>query len=63
MDGKVMKAYGVYREDRRIANRAYFIVDKDGIVRYKHIPESGAEKFLLSTETLLNEAKKVNKGS
>jgi peroxiredoxin len=62
-DGKVMKAYGVFREERRIANRAYFIIDKEGIVRYKHIPESGNEKFLLSTDTLLNEVKKVNKGS
>ena len=62
-DGKVMRAYGVYREDRRIANRSYFIVDKEGIVRYKHVPESGNPKFLLSTETLLNEVRKVNKGS
>lgn len=62
-DGKVMKAYGIYREDRRIANRSYFIVDKEGIVRYKHVPQSGAPKFLLSTEALLNEARKVNKGS
>jgi alkyl hydroperoxide reductase subunit AhpC len=58
-----MKAYGVFREDRRIANRAYFIIDKEGIVRYKHVPESGNPKFLLSTATLLNEVKKVNKGS
>lgn len=62
-NGQVMKSYGVYREDRRIASRAYFIVDKEGVVRYKHIPKSGNEKYLLSTDTLLNEVKKVNKGS
>jgi hypothetical protein len=58
-----MKAYGVYLEDRRIANRSYVIVDKDGIVRYKNVRPSGSEKDLLSTETLLNEVKKVNRGS
>jgi peroxiredoxin len=59
-DGKVMKAFGVYREDQRIANRSYIIIDKEGIVRYKHVPPSGNPKFLLSTEALLNEVKKVN---
>jgi hypothetical protein len=53
----------VYREDRQIANRAYFIIDKEGIVRYKHVPASGNPKYLLSTETLLNEVKKVNSGA
>jgi peroxiredoxin len=62
-DGKAMKAYGVYREDRRTANRSYFIVDKDGILRHKNIRPSGGEKDLLPTETLLNEVKKINKGS
>jgi len=60
---KVLKAYGVFREDRLTATRSYFIIDKEGIVRYKHIPPSPQEKDLLPSETLLNEAKKVNKGS
>jgi alkyl hydroperoxide reductase subunit AhpC len=55
-----MKEFGVYREDQRIASRSYFIIDKEGIVRYKHVPTSGNAKFLLSTETLLNEVKKIN---
>jgi peroxiredoxin len=62
-DGKVMKAFGVYREDKQIANRSYFIIDKEGIVRYKHVPTSGNPKYLLPTETLLNEVKKANRGS
>jgi peroxiredoxin len=60
---KVLKAYGVFREDRLQAQRSYFIIDEEGIVRYKHIPPSPQEKDLLSSETLLNEVKKVNKGS
>ena len=60
---KVLKAYGVFREDRLTATRSYFIIDKESVVRYKHIPSSPQEKDLLSSETLLNEVKKVNKGS
>ena len=29
-DGKVMQAFGVYDEPRRIAKRAYVVVDKEG---------------------------------
>jgi peroxiredoxin len=60
---KVLKAYGVFREDRLQATRSYFIVDKEGIVRYKHIPPSPGEKDLVPSESLLNEVKKINKGS
>ena len=62
-DGKVMQAFGVYDEPRRIAKRAYVIIDKDGVVRYLNIRPTNTEKDLLSTEQLLNEVKKVNKGS
>jgi len=61
-DGKVMQAYGVYEEKRRTANRSYVIVDKDGIVRFKQVLSSGNPKFLIPTETLLNEVRKINKG-
>jgi peroxiredoxin len=62
-DGKVMQAYGVYEEKRRTANRAYVIVDKEGIVRFKQVMPSGNPKFLIPTDSLLNEVKKINKGS
>jgi mycoredoxin-dependent peroxiredoxin len=62
-DGKVMVAFGVYDEPRRVAKRAYVIIDKEGVVRYLDIRPSNTEKDLLSTEQLLNEVKKVNKGS
>ena len=58
-----MQVYGVYDEPRRIAKRSYVIIDKDGVVRYLNIRPTNTEKDLLSTEQLLNEIKKVNKGS
>jgi peroxiredoxin len=59
---KVLIAYDVFDEPRLTAKRAYIIIDKDGIVRYKDIRPSPQEKDLLPTETLLNEVKKINKG-
>jgi peroxiredoxin len=62
-DGKVIKAFGAYNEERRAAKRAYVIIDKEGVVRYLDIRPSNSEKDLLSSEALLNEIKKVNRGS
>src|SRR5215510_7231000 len=62
-NGKVMQAYGVYDEPRRIAKRTYVIIDKDKMVRYLNIRPTNTEKDLLSTEQLLGEVKKVNKKS
>jgi peroxiredoxin (alkyl hydroperoxide reductase subunit C) len=62
-DGKIMRAFGVYDEPRRIAKRSYVIIDKQGIVRFLDIRPSNSEKDLLSTEQLLDAVKKVNRGS
>ena len=61
-DGKVMEAFGVYDAPRKVAKRAYVIIDKEGTIRYLSVRPSNSEKDLLSTEQLLNEVKKVNKG-
>lgn len=58
---KVMKDYGVFRPDRLNAVRSYFIVDKDGILRYKKIQPN--QQDLVPPEELLNEVKKVNQSS
>lgn len=60
---KLLKAYDVFDEPRLTAKRAYIIIDKEGVVRYKDIRPSSNEKDLLSTETLLNEIKKINQGN
>ena len=62
-DGKAMTAFGVYDQERRQGKRSYVIIDKEGVVRYLNIRPSNSEKDLLSTETLLNEVKKVNRGA
>jgi peroxiredoxin len=62
-NGKVMQAFGVYDEPRRLAKRSYIIVDKEGVIRYRNIRPSNSEKDLLSSEELLTEVRKVNKGS
>ena len=59
---KLLRAYGVFDEERLTAKRAYIIIDKEGIVRYYDIRPSSGEKDLLSTEALLNQIKKINAG-
>jgi alkyl hydroperoxide reductase subunit AhpC len=58
-----MKALGVWDEKRNLAKRSYIIIDKEGVVRFKSIRPTNTEKDLLSTETLLNEVKKINQAS
>ena len=61
--GKTMTAFGVFDQERRQAKRSYIIIDKEGVVRYLNIRPGNGPADILSTETLLNEVKKVNKGS
>ncbi len=55
---KVMKAYGVLDPEQRRAKRSYFIIDKQGIVRFKKIMPSNRD--LTPNEDLLKEIKKIN---
>ena len=36
---EVSRAYGVLLEDAFFANRAYFLIDRDGIIRWAHVEE------------------------
>jgi len=56
-DLKVAQAYGVYNADRRLAQRSYFIIDKQGVVRYKKVLKQGEP--LVSNEELLAELQKI----
>lgn len=38
------RAYGVLREDTYFSRRAYFLIDRDGIVRWVHIEEVAGQK-------------------
>jgi len=56
-DGKTTQAYGVFNADRRLAVRSYFIVDKQGVIRYKKV--LGPKEPLIENEALIAEVKKL----
>lgn len=41
---QISKAYGVLNEDRFYSNRAYFLIDKSGIVRWAHIETNNSQR-------------------
>ena len=57
-DGKTSQAYGVFNADRRLAMRSYFIVDKQGVLRYKKV--LAPKEPLVENEALIAEVKKLN---
>ena len=56
-DLKTMQAYGVLNAERRLAQRSYFIIDKQGVVRYKKIV--GPKEPLVENDALLAEVKNL----
>jgi peroxiredoxin len=40
----ISRLYGVLIEDRFYSNRAYFLIDKEGILRWVHVEENPSEK-------------------
>ena len=40
----VSRAYGVLNEERFYSNRAYFLIDKDGRVRWFHVERNNSER-------------------
>lgn len=56
-NGKTMQDYGVYNADRKLAQRSYFIVDKQGVIRYMKVLKQGEP--LVSNEELLAELQKL----
>ena len=57
-NGAAAQAWGVYNAERKLAVRSYFIVDKNGVVRYKKVLKQGEP--LVPNEVLLEELKKIN---
>jgi peroxiredoxin len=41
---EVSRRYGVLREDTFASQRAYFLVDRDGIVRWAHVEETPGQR-------------------
>lgn len=40
----VSRQYGVLIEDRGYANRAYFLLDRDGVIRWEHVEENPGQR-------------------
>ena len=38
------RAYGVLLEDKFFSNRAYFLIDRDGVLRWSHVEEHPGKK-------------------
>jgi len=60
-DAKTIQAYGVLNPQSKLALRSYFIVDKQGVIRYKKIQERG--EGLVSNAQLVEEIKKINRSN
>jgi peroxiredoxin len=41
---EVARAYGVLNEERFFANRAYFLIDKTGTIRWSHVEAKNGER-------------------
>ena len=54
--GEVLKKYGIYNEERGAANRAVFVIDKEGVVRFKRVYASARD---LKTDDILAEVSKL----
>jgi peroxiredoxin len=54
----ISRAYGVLNEDRFYSNRAYFLIDKSGRIRWSHIESNNSERR--ENNELLAEIAKLN---
>jgi peroxiredoxin len=60
--GAVARAYGVYRASDGFSERALFVIDADGVIRWSHVSpvgvNPGAEGILAALEALQHEESK-----
>lgn len=54
---EVSRRYGVLLEERFFSNRAYFLIDGDGVVRWAHVEENPSKKR--TNEEILAEVDRV----
>jgi alkyl hydroperoxide reductase subunit AhpC len=54
--GEVSRAYGAYREDGGVSERALFVVDRDGVIRWSYLSPAnvnpGADGIFAALESL-----------
>lgn len=56
---KVMRSYGVFNEKLMLADRAFFLIDPQGIIRKKWIIEDGGGTTVVYSDTLLRDIREV----
>ncbi|GAC1446699.1 MAG: hypothetical protein NVSMB56_07860 [Pyrinomonadaceae bacterium] len=65
--GAVSKNYGVYHAARGFSERALFVIDKDGVIRWSHVSpiltNPGADGILKALESLGNGKEATAHGS
>jgi peroxiredoxin len=49
--------YGVLNEDRFFSNRAYFLLDREGVIRWAHVEENPSHKR--TNDEILAEVERV----
>ena len=54
--GQVSKMYDVFNEERGNSRRSVFVIDKDGVVQFKHLYEQGQ---LLDPAEILKEVESL----
>ena len=52
---KVMRSFGVFNEKLMLADRAFFLIDPQGIIRKKWIIEDGGGTTVVYSDTLLKD--------
>ena len=57
-EAKVMRSYGVFNEKLMLADRAFFLIDPQGVLRKKWIVENGATTVVYS-DTLMRDIHEV----
>ena len=62
--GEVARTYGVYREGDGVCERALFVIDSDGIIRWSYVSpigvNPGADGILNALEALPSSQEKTN---
>lgn len=62
--GRVAKEYGVYRHGDGVAERALFVLDRDGVIRWSYVSplgvNPGADGILNALESLTTESELVH---
>jgi peroxiredoxin len=55
-DSKVIRSYGVLDSNQKDARRAFFLVDQQGVVRQRWLPDPSS---VLPSLTILDEVRKI----